>query len=136
VAQTRINIPGFGESDEETPIVILGPNGSGKTQLAQKIAQSNQVSAISAQRRTWVDDSLPVQEEQQLRNQVKSQQDRWRQHSWQPTEEINFILSTLIQDHTNLLTKRNEEAIDSGMLRTANSFFFKPFGTDFSQSGS
>jgi ATPase subunit of ABC transporter with duplicated ATPase domains len=115
VAQTKINIPGFGESDEETPIVILGPNGSGKTQLAQKIAQSNQVSAISAQRRTWVDDNLPVQEEQQLRNQVKSQQDRWRQHSWQPTEEINFILSTLIQDHTNLLTKRNEEAIDSGM---------------------
>ncbi len=115
MAQTKITIPGFGESDEETPIVILGPNGSGKTQLAQKIAQSNQVSAISAQRRTWVDDSLPVQEEQQLRNQVRSQQDRWRQNSWQPTEEINFILSTLIQDHANLLTKRNEEAIDSSI---------------------
>ena len=113
MAYTKINIPGFGESDGEVPIVILGPNGSGKTQLAQKITQSNQVSAISAQRRTWVDDNLPVQEEQQLRNQVKSQQDRWQQHSWHPTEEINFILSTLIQDHTNLLTKRNEEAIDS-----------------------
>ncbi len=82
MAQTKITIPAFGESDEETPIVILGPNGSGKTQLAQKIAQSNEVSAISAQRRTWVADSLPVQEEQQLRNQVKSQQDQWRQHSW------------------------------------------------------
>jgi len=113
MAQVKINIPGFGESDGETPIVILGPNGSGKTQLAQKIAQSNQVSAISAQRRTWVDDNLPVQEEQQLRNNVRSQQDRWRQHSWQPTEEINYVLSTLIQDHTNLLTKRNEEAIES-----------------------
>lgn len=110
---TKINIPGFGESDGEVPIVILGPNGSGKTQLAQKIAQNNPVSAISAQRRTWVDDSLPVQEEQQLRNQVKSQEERWRQNSWYPTEEINFIMSTLIQDHTNLLTKRNEEAIDS-----------------------
>ncbi len=113
MAYTKINVPGFGESDGEVPIVILGPNGSGKTQLAQKMAQKNQVSAISAQRRTWVDDSLPVQEEQQLRNQVKSQEDRWRQSSWYPTEEINFIMSTLIQDHTNLLTKRNEEAIDS-----------------------
>ncbi len=113
MAQTKIIIPGFGESDEEFTIVFLGPNGSGKTQLAQKIAQGNQVSAISAQRRTWVDDSLPVQEEQQLRNQVKSQQDRWRENSWQPTVEINFILSTLIQDHTNRLTKRNEEAIES-----------------------
>ena len=115
MAQTKINIHGFGESDGEAAIVILGPNGSGKTQLAQKIAAENPVSAISAQRRTWVDDNLPVQEEQQLRNQVKSQQDRWRQQSWQPTEEINWILSTLIQDHTNLLTKRNEEAIDAGI---------------------
>jgi hypothetical protein len=69
------------------------------------------VTAISAQRRTWVDDNLPVQEEKTLRNNVRSQQDRWRQNSWQPTEEINFVLSTLIQDHTNLLTARNEEAI-------------------------
>jgi hypothetical protein len=60
-----------------------------------------------------VDDSLPVQEEQQLRNNVQSQQNRWRNHSWQPTEEINFILSTLIQEHTSLLTKRNQEAIAS-----------------------
>lgn len=113
MADISIKIPGLKDLGGEAPIVILGPNGSGKTQLAQKIAGSNQVSAISAQRRTWVDDSLPVQEEQQLRNNVRSHIDRWRQHSWQPTEEINFILSTLIQDHTNLLTKKNEEAINS-----------------------
>ena len=47
MAQLKINIPGLGESDGEAAIVILGPNGSGKTQLAQKIAQNNQVSAIS-----------------------------------------------------------------------------------------
>jgi hypothetical protein len=114
VTQIKIKIPGSGEHDGEAPIVILGPNGSGKTRLAQKIAQSNEVSAISAQRRIWIDDSLPVQEEKQLRNNVRSHIDRWRQDSWLPTEEINFILSTLIQDHTNLLTKKNEEAIDSG----------------------
>jgi ABC-type lipoprotein export system ATPase subunit len=116
LTEISIKIPGFGEHVGDAPIVILGPNGSGKTQLAQKIAQNNQVSAISAQRRTWVDDSLPVQEENQLRNQVRSHIDRWRQNAWQPTEEINFILSTLIQDHTNLLTKKNEKAIDSGKL--------------------
>lgn len=50
MAQIKINIPGYKELDGNTPIVILGPNGSGKTQLAQKIASSNQVSPISAQR--------------------------------------------------------------------------------------
>lgn len=113
MAQIKINIPGFGEHDGDTPIVILGPNGSGKTQLAQKISERNQVSAISAQRRTWLDDNLPVREEEQLRGEVRSWQNRWRQHSWQPTEEINFILSTLIQDHTSVLTKRNEQAVSS-----------------------
>ena len=47
MANIKIKIPGFGEYDGDAPIVILGPNGSGKTQLAQKIAQNNQVSAIN-----------------------------------------------------------------------------------------
>lgn len=53
MAQIKIKIPGLQENDGEGPIVIVGPNGSGKTKLGQKIAQINQVSAISAQRRTW-----------------------------------------------------------------------------------
>ncbi len=114
MTEIKIEIPGLGDIDGVSPVVILGPNGSGKTQLAQKIAGSNQVSAVSAQRRTWVDDSLPVRPEQELRNNVRSRIDRWRQSSWQPTEEINYILATLIQDHTNLLTQKNEEAINSG----------------------
>jgi ABC-type molybdenum transport system ATPase subunit/photorepair protein PhrA len=114
MSDVNIAIPGFGEHGLETNIVILGPNGSGKTKLAQQIAQNNKVSAISAQRRTWVDDNLPVQEEQQLLTNVRNVQNNWQQNSWQPTEEINYVLSTLIQDHTNLLTRMNEEAINAG----------------------
>jgi len=114
MSQVKISIPGFGEYGAETNIVVLGPNGSGKTQLAQQIARNNQVSAISAQRRTWVDENLPVQEEHQLLSHVRNSQNNWQQNSWQPTEEINYVLSTMIQDHTNLLTKNNEDAISLG----------------------
>jgi ABC-type dipeptide/oligopeptide/nickel transport system ATPase component len=113
VTEIRISIPGFRDLDGTSSVVILGPNGSGKTQLAQKIAQQNKVSAISAQRRTWIDDNLPVQEEQQLRSNIRSQIDQWRSSAWQPTQEINFILSDLIREHTNILTERNEQALAS-----------------------
>jgi ATPase subunit of ABC transporter with duplicated ATPase domains len=113
MAQVLIEIPGHGKHEGDAPIVILGPNGSGKTQLAQKIATVQSVSAISAQRRTWVDDNLPVQEEASLRSQTRLHQDRWRGNAWLQIEDFNFILSTLIQEHTNQLTKNNEKAITS-----------------------
>jgi len=113
MACIKVNIPGYGDCDGEAAIVILGPNGVGKTKLAQRMAQSGQVSAISAQRRTWVNVSLPVEEERQLKSFVQQQQNQWRQNSWQPTEEINHILSELIQDHSNILTKNNEQAIEA-----------------------
>ncbi len=108
--QCRIRIPGLGELEGDAPVVVLGPNGSGKTKLAQNIAASNKVTAISAQRRTWLDDNLPVQEERQLWSHVQGQQSQWQSRSWHPTEEINHVMSTLVQEHTNALTKRNEEA--------------------------
>lgn len=113
MAQVAIEIPGYGTQDGEAPIVLLGPNGSGKTQLAQKIARAQNVCAVSAQRRTWVDDNLPVQEEQNLRSNTRSHQDRWRDNAWQQIEDFNFILSTLVQEHTNQLTKNNEKAVIS-----------------------
>lgn len=114
MTSASLNIPGIGERVYASPAVIIGPNGSGKTRFAQLVASHNNVSVVSAQRRTWVDDNLPVQEEQQLKQSVRSHTDRWRQHSWQPTEEINFVISTMIQEHTNRLTKLNEEALAQG----------------------
>jgi len=114
VADLTIEIPGYGAVSGEGPIVILGTNGSGKTKLAQRIAGNPAVTSIGAQRRTWVDDSLPVQEENQMQSNIKSYENNWRNNSWQPTDEINYILSNLVQEHTTALSKRNEEAIAAG----------------------
>lgn len=107
----KVDIPGFGEDEGTDPIVFLGPNGSGKTKLAQKIAKTGQVSAVSAQRRTWMDESLSVQEERNLRSNINSQLDQWKSSAWQPTQEINYILVTLIQEHNSTLNRRNEAAV-------------------------
>lgn len=107
----KVTIPGFGDDVGLSPIVMLGPNGSGKTKLAQKIAADSRIITVSAQRRTWVDDQLPVQEETNLRSNTKSSIDQWKTNPWRPTEEINYVLSNLVQDHIGTLTKRNEEAL-------------------------
>ena len=106
-----IDVPGFGIVSGHTPIVILGTNGSGKTKLAQRIAANPAVTSVGAQRRTWVDDSLPVQEENQMQSNIKNYENNWRSNAWQPTDEINYILSNLVQEHSTALSRRNEEAI-------------------------
>jgi energy-coupling factor transporter ATP-binding protein EcfA2 len=111
VEDIKVAIPEFGEDIGISPIVILGPNGSGKTKLAQRIAQDSRIITVSAQRRTWVDDQLPVQEENNLLSNTKSSIDQWKTNPWRPTEEINYVLSNLVQDHIGTLTKRNEEAL-------------------------
>lgn len=113
MAEIGVNIPGYQVVSGAGPIVILGTNGSGKTKLAQSIAGNNQVSSISAQRRTWLDETLPVQEQKSLDDNVRGQVNTWRSHAWRATEEINFVMSGLIQDHANKLTERNEEALTS-----------------------
>src|SRR5688500_12430904 len=113
MAEITIKIPKQADVAGKAPIVILGPNGSGKTKLAQGISASNKVTAVSAQMRTWLDDQLPVDTADRVKNHVQNQQDHWRSRSWQPTEEINQLLSTLIQEHSSLLSTRNEEAIAS-----------------------
>jgi hypothetical protein len=60
------------------------------------------------ERCTWIDDHLPAQAKQPLLNNARPLQHRRRQHSWQPTEEINYLPSSLIQDHTRILAKWNE----------------------------
>lgn len=109
-----IDIPGFGPVEGKMPIIILGPNGSGKTRLAQQIARERDVTPISAQRRTWPSDGLPVQEQHQLRQQLRHSEEAWKNQSWQPTDEIDYALSSLTQEHQRRLNDRNEESIESG----------------------
>ncbi len=111
----KINIPGYqGDDLGDGPIVIVGPNGSGKTKLAQRISANVPITAVGAQRRTWPDDELPVHQPERIQIQIRNLPDQWRNNAYQPTEEINWVISGLIQAHATELSNRNEEALASG----------------------
>lgn len=116
MAEVTVHVPELGDVHGSGPIVIVGPNGSGKTKLAQKLASDsrNSVSTIGAQRRTWVDDNLPVQEKSALDANKRSQIKNWHHHAWRPTEEINYVLSSITQEYIKLLSEKNDEEIKTG----------------------
>ena len=108
--KASITLPVVGQIDGEGPVVILGANGAGKTRLARDLNPPGGVTTISAQRRTWLDDSIPVNQDDWLSNQMDNQENQWRSRPWHPTEEINFALSEIIQEHNNELNARNDKA--------------------------
>lgn len=112
--KASITIPVVGQIDGEGPIVILGANGAGKTRLARELNPPGGVTTISAQRRTWLDDAIPVNQDEWLSNQMDNQENQWRSRPWHPTEEINFALSKIIQEHNNELNARNDKARTDG----------------------
>lgn len=114
MATTSVTLPVVGPIDGDGPIVILGANGAGKTRLARELHPPGGVTTISAQRRTWLDDTIPVNLDEWLNSQMDNQENQWRSRPWHPTEEINFALSKIIQEHNNELNARNDLARSSG----------------------
>ncbi len=107
-----IDFPGIALPDGSSPVVILGPNGSGKTRLAQQITRSGEWIAIGAQRRTWLNDQLPIMEELNQNSHINQLQANWTSDAWRPTEEIDHVFSKLTQEHLRRLTKNNEAALE------------------------
>jgi Protein of unknown function (DUF4435)/AAA domain, putative AbiEii toxin, Type IV TA system len=111
-ASIQITFPGNDPLEGMFPVIILGPNGSGKTRLAQQITSSGDWTTIGAQRRTWLDDQLPLVEERNQNAQINHYQSNWRTNAWQPTEEISYLFSQLAQEHLKRLSRNNEAAVD------------------------
>lgn len=88
-----IKVPG---SD---PLVILGPNGSGKTRLGASITQTNQATnRISARRLVVPPDTFQIQNEQQTRQQYQQQMNATKTDIKGHTSEIHALLNKLVSE--------------------------------------
>lgn len=86
------------------PIVILGPNGSGKTRYGNQLAQWNNADVVAALRNIALEENLPLQSlnqaEQELANHRRARQLR----PWNISSEINNLFAKLMAEDSAAAT--------------------------------
>jgi predicted ATPase len=81
------------------PVVVVGPNGSGKTRQTRTIeADGTEVQFINALRNTRVNPDLPALGAEQARNQYRSQRNQARSSYWEMSAEFDYMLSQLLAE--------------------------------------
>ncbi len=93
-----LNLPRGEPLTGDSPLVILGPNGSGKTQFASQLANSNNADFINALRNIQLADQLTSQSLAQVRNELNNQLANRRSNYWQIADEIQVLFSKLLAE--------------------------------------
>jgi hypothetical protein len=91
-----LTLPGGEVLPGNNPIVVIGPNGSGKTRQTRAIAAPAPVDFINALRKTRVAPELPAVGVDTARAQYNNQRSQSRTHHWELASEFDFMLSQLL----------------------------------------
>jgi hypothetical protein len=107
-----LTLPSGERLDGSSPVVVIGPNGSGKTRQTRNIAASVPVDFVNALRNTRVAPELPAMGFDTARNNFNNQRKQARSRHWEQTSEFDFMLSQLLAGdamEAKLFTERVRE---------------------------
>ena len=91
-----ITLPSGGSISEGGPVVVIGPNGSGKTRQTRQISSSMPIEFISALRNTRVSPDLPAMGVTTARANFSSQKAHAQSNPWELSSEFDYMLSELL----------------------------------------
>lgn len=80
------------------PLVIVGPNGSGKTRYGIQVAQWNGAEAIAALRNIALQENIPMQSLAQAEKELKNKKQERRKKPWSIASEINNLFAKLMAE--------------------------------------
>lgn len=97
--------------DGDYPIVVIGPNGSGKTRFAAQLATRNNAEFLGALRNIAMEENIPMQGLDQAKNQLTNSFNRHRSNYWLMSNEINDLFSKLMaEDAASAMRFRDQHA--------------------------
>ena len=85
----------------DTPIVILGPNGSGKTRYGLRLAQLNNAEMIAALRNIELGENIPMQPFVQAAQELSNQKRKRHSRPWSISNEINNLFAKLMVEDSD-----------------------------------
>ncbi len=85
--------------DGTAPVVIIGPNGSGKTRFGRKIATMNEAEIISALRNIELTETLPVQALPEAENRLEGQKNETKTNPWSQSNDARILFVKLIAEN-------------------------------------
>lgn len=105
---TQISIPGIDEPISGThPLVIIGPNGVGKTQLGVHLARTNNAQRVAALRNVEIG-SVPMQTLQQASIEVRNALNELLNSHWRQSYELqNLLAEILAEDREHAVAYRD-----------------------------
>ncbi|MGV9368019.1 AAA family ATPase [Amycolatopsis sp. NPDC003731] len=83
-----------------TPVIVVGPNGSGKTRQTRSLTAQVPVDFVNALRNTRVAPELPVMGYDAARSNFQGQRNQARNAHWDLTSEFDFMLSQLVAQNS------------------------------------
>lgn len=107
-ASIPLHIPSIGQIGGANPIVVVGPNGVGKSRLMRSVIGAERF--VSAQRRTYLEEQIPGYAAEQAKNEQRSQLARAHNEPWQFSNEIDAMFAHLLREHYSALYSNNEAA--------------------------
>lgn len=92
------------------PVVLIGPNGSGKTRFGAAIARQQEADFIGALRNIALAEDIPMQSLERVTRNLKNQFNEHRSRHWILSDEINHLFSKLITEDSTSATKFRDSA--------------------------
>jgi ABC-type cobalamin/Fe3+-siderophores transport system ATPase subunit len=84
--------------DGVAPLVIIGPNGSGKTRFGLQLAQWNDAESIAALRNIALEENIPMQSLNQAEQELSNHKRNHRKRPWSISSEINNLFAKLMAE--------------------------------------
>ncbi len=100
------------------PLIIIGPNGSGKTRYGLGLVGPNKAQFVAALRNISLPDSIPRLAPEDAENQLANRVNRHRGQPWHMSNEIDVLFSKLLaEDAASAVRFRNETFEDKSPHR-------------------
>jgi hypothetical protein len=96
-----VTLPSGEKLAGRNPVVVIGPNGSGKTRKTREITAEGQLEFVNALRNTRVAAQIPFMAAADAKNNFESSRNQARQQHWELSNEFDSLLAKLLADDSS-----------------------------------